>query len=176
MSSRDYLQKFMAQQTGLSPTPLLEEGLIAAIGPGNTWALTELGLDMLNGEYAKVLHSDHYCEKDRNGPRVPPDDYAAQQESLNAQARLALEADWTSDFLTKFKASNPASSQQVGGDHYRKLAIQPAEFIEKNHIPFLDGCVIKRMCRHEAKAGVEDLRKAIHEIRLIMQLRYGVSE
>ena len=69
-----------------------------------------------------------------------------------------------------------ALDTQVAGDHYRNLAIQPAEFIEKNHIPFLDGCVIKRMCRHEAKAGVEDLRKAIHEIRLIMELRYGVSE
>jgi hypothetical protein len=41
----------MAQQAGLSPTPLLEEGLIAATGPNNTWALTELGLDVLNGEY-----------------------------------------------------------------------------------------------------------------------------
>ena len=62
---------------------------------------------------------------------------------------------------------------QVGGDHYKNFAIQPAEFIERNKIPFLDGCVIKRMCRHEAKNGVEDLRKAIHEIELIIELRYG---
>jgi hypothetical protein len=182
MSIKEHLQKFMAQQTGLSVTPLLEQGLVAATGPGGLWALTELGLDMLNGEYATTSFAK---------------EQTAQQELVNAQVRAALdlpthnpgdwvkvdgdhtkgaEEDWTADFLTKFKASNPASSQQVGGDHYRKLAIQPAEFIEKNHIPFLDGCVIKRMCRHEAKAGVEDLRKAIHEIRLIMQLRYGVSE
>ena len=62
---------------------------------------------------------------------------------------------------------------QVGGDHYKDLAIQPAVFIERNKIPFLDGCVIKRMCRHESKNGAEDLRKAIHEIELILELRYG---
>ena len=62
---------------------------------------------------------------------------------------------------------------QVGGDHYKNFAIQPAVFIERNNIPFLDGCVIKRMCRHESKNGAEDLRKAIHEIELILELRYG---
>ena len=62
---------------------------------------------------------------------------------------------------------------QVGGDHYKNFAIQPAVFIERNNISFLDGCVIKRMCRHESKNGAEDLRKAIHEIELILELRYG---
>jgi len=69
-----------------------------------------------------------------------------------------------------------ALDEQVGGSHYKDFKIQPAEFIEKNNLPFLDGCVIKRMCRHGNKNGAEDLRKAIHEIRLILQLRYGVSE
>jgi hypothetical protein len=65
---------------------------------------------------------------------------------------------------------------QIGGDHYKDMVIQPAEFIEKNKIPFLEGCVIKRMCRHANKNGIEDLRKAIHEIELIIQLRYGTDE
>lgn len=69
-----------------------------------------------------------------------------------------------------------ALDEQVGGSHYKDFKIQPAEFIEKNNLPFLDGCVIKRMCRHGNKNGAEDLRKAIHEIKLILQLRYGVSE
>jgi hypothetical protein len=69
--------------------------------------------------------------------------------------------------------NSTALSAQIGGDHYKNFAIQPAVFIERNKIPFLDGCVIKRMCRHEAKNGVEDLRKAIHEIELIIELRYG---
>ena len=62
--------------------------------------------------------------------------------------------------------------EQIGGDHYKDLPIQPVEFITKNKIPFLEGCVIKRMCRHGKKNKLEDLKKAVHEIRLIAKLTY----
>jgi len=62
---------------------------------------------------------------------------------------------------------------QVGGDHYKGMAIQPVEFITRNKLTFLEGCVIKRMCRHAAKNGIEDLRKAKHEIDLLIQFYYG---
>jgi hypothetical protein len=62
---------------------------------------------------------------------------------------------------------------QEGGDHYKNMAIQPVEFIAANKIQFLDGCVIKRVCRHRAKNGAEDIRKAIHELNLILELEYG---
>ena len=59
---------------------------------------------------------------------------------------------------------------QVGGDHYKGMAIQPAEFIEKNKLSFLEGCVIKRICRWRRKNGFEDLEKAKHEIDMLIQL------
>ena len=62
---------------------------------------------------------------------------------------------------------------QEGGDHYKDMTIQPVEFILANKIQFLDGCVIKRVCRHRAKNGAEDIRKAIHELNLILELEYG---
>jgi hypothetical protein len=62
---------------------------------------------------------------------------------------------------------------QEGGDHYKNMAIQPVEFIAANKIQFLDGCVIKRVCRHRAKNGAEDIKKAIHELNLILELEYG---
>ena len=68
-----------------------------------------------------------------------------------------------------------ATDVQVGGAHYADMEIQPAEFISANSIPFLEGCVIKRMCRHLKKGKVEDLRKAKHEIDLILQFTYGVK-
>lgn len=57
----------MAQPPGLSVTPLLEAGLIYAGGPNNAWALTELGVEMLNGEGAEsvedvVNHPAHYTK------------------------------------------------------------------------------------------------------------------
>lgn len=64
---------------------------------------------------------------------------------------------------------------QAGGSHYKNFKIQPVEFIEANNLPFLEACVIKRMCRHEAKNGMQDLEKAIHEIKLLAHLRYGVT-
>jgi hypothetical protein len=62
---------------------------------------------------------------------------------------------------------------QVGGNHYKGMAIQPAEFCQTNKLRFLESCVIKRMCRHRSKNGLEDLRKAIHEINLIIELEYS---
>tara|TARA_R110000850_G_scaffold258068_1_gene384523 strand:+ start:215 stop:598 length:384 start_codon:yes stop_codon:yes gene_type:complete len=70
------------------------------------------------------------------------------------------------------KADSPLKNQE-GGDHYKQMKIQPVEFIYANHIQFLEGCVIKRVCRHRAKNGAEDIRKAIHELNLILELEYG---
>lgn len=64
-------------------------------------------------------------------------------------------------------------ASQVGGSHYKDYTIQPVEFIHANKLPFLEGCVIKRVCRHRAKNGAEDIRKAIHELQLILKLEYG---
>ena len=66
-----------------------------------------------------------------------------------------------------------ALDRQVGGDHYKKFIIQPIEFSGKNHLPFLEGCIIKRMCRHKDKGGIEDLRKAKHELELLAEFDYG---
>lgn len=71
--------------------------------------------------------------------------------------------------------SNPLTDQ-VGGNHYKSLKIQPVEFIEANNLPFLEGCIIKRVCRHASKNGAEDIRKVIHEARLLLKLRYGLDE
>ena len=66
-----------------------------------------------------------------------------------------------------------ALDTQIGGEHYKKHAIQPVEFITKNALGFLEGCVIKRICRYEDKNGLEDLKKAKHEIDLLIELKYG---
>ncbi len=59
---------------------------------------------------------------------------------------------------------------QVGGTHYKDMAIQPVEFIHRNGIPYMEACAIKYLCRWRRKGGVEDLRKAIHYIELLIQL------
>jgi hypothetical protein len=62
---------------------------------------------------------------------------------------------------------------QVGGNHYKNFKIQPVEFIILNGIGFGEGNVIKYVCRHKHKNGIEDLKKARHYIDLLIQLEYG---
>lgn len=64
---------------------------------------------------------------------------------------------------------NPLSIQKAGS-HYKDMAIQPVEFIHKNQLGFLEGCVIKRVCRWRKKDGIQDLEKAIHELQLLIEL------
>lgn len=63
-----------------------------------------------------------------------------------------------------------ALETQVGGAHYKDMAIQPAEFLHANKIPYLEGCAIKYLCRWRNKNGLEDLKKAKHYIELLIEL------
>ena len=64
---------------------------------------------------------------------------------------------------------------QVGGSHYKECSIQPVQYIEANQLAFLEGCVIKRVTRHDKPTGKgrQDIEKAIHELRLLLELRYA---
>jgi len=60
------------------------------------------------------------------------------------------------------------NKDQVGGDHYKKMEIEPVEYIVKNGIGFLEGNVIKYVSRYQSKGGLEDLKKAKHYINLLI--------
>lgn len=61
-------------------------------------------------------------------------------------------------------------SKQIGGDHYRSLAIQPVAYIHANKILFIEGSIIKYVTRWRNKGGLKDLEKAKHFIDLLIQL------
>lgn len=63
-----------------------------------------------------------------------------------------------------------ALQDQIGGGHYKDMAIQPAEYIYKNDIGFLEGGAIKYLSRWRKKNGIQDLKKAIHMIELLIEL------
>ena len=62
-----------------------------------------------------------------------------------------------------------ASKTQIGGNHYSDMAIQPTEFIHKNNLSFIQGNIIKYVCRYKSKGGIEDLNKAKHYIDLLIE-------
>ena len=61
---------------------------------------------------------------------------------------------------------------QVGGDHYREMKIQPTEFIHSNGIGFIEGNIIKYLCRHRMKNGKQDLEKAAHYLQMLIAMEY----
>lgn len=68
-----------------------------------------------------------------------------------------------------------AWDKQTGGDHYKKLAIQPMEYALKNKLDYAQANVVKYVTRHADKNGKEDLLKAIHNIELMIEHYYGNS-
>ena len=66
---------------------------------------------------------------------------------------------------------------QIGGGHYRQGGIQPVQYIEANKLAFLEGCVVKRVTRHDKTTGKgrQDIEKAIHELQLLLELRYPLE-
>ena len=65
-----------------------------------------------------------------------------------------------------------AYKKQVGGSHYKDMAIQPADFINKNKLLFAEGNAIKYICRHKAKGELKDIEKAIHYLEMIIERDY----
>tara|TARA_R100001594_G_scaffold147849_1_gene201656 strand:+ start:772 stop:978 length:207 start_codon:yes stop_codon:yes gene_type:complete len=63
-------------------------------------------------------------------------------------------------------------NKQVCGDHYKRFRIQPAEFINKNKLPYAEGNVVKYVCRHQTKGKKEDIQKAIHYLEMIIERDY----
>ena len=70
------------------------------------------------------------------------------------------------------KSENPQNplAVQVDGNHYKKLVIQPIEYIHANNIPFAEGSVIKYVSRWRDKGGIKDLEKAKHFLDLLIAL------
>lgn len=60
-------------------------------------------------------------------------------------------------------------AHQVGGDHYRKMAIQPIEYILANDLGFVEGSVVKYVSRWKSKGGLEDLEKARHLLAILIE-------
>lgn len=62
--------------------------------------------------------------------------------------------------------------RQVGGDHYKKLKIQPMEYSMANKLDACQHTVVKYVTRFRDKGGLQDLEKAKHAIDLLIQHEY----
>ncbi len=65
-----------------------------------------------------------------------------------------------------------ASEAQVGGKHYKQLAIQPMQYSMANNLDACQHTAIKYVTRHREGAGKKDLYKALHCIMLLIEDSY----
>lgn len=64
----------------------------------------------------------------------------------------------------------PANTVQVGGEHYKKNAIQPWDYIVSNQLGYLEGNVVKYVSRWKDKGGRQDLEKAKHYLDKLLEV------
>ena len=70
-----------------------------------------------------------------------------------------------------------ALDTQIGGDHYKHLAIQPMEYSMKNGLDACQHTAIKYITRFREKGGISDLEKAKHCIDMLIEFeRQRVGE
>lgn len=68
-----------------------------------------------------------------------------------------------------------ALKDQVGGNHYKDLKIQPIEYCFVNKLNNIQSAIIKYATRYPNKNKAEDLKKIIHCAQIALELEYGVT-
>jgi hypothetical protein len=105
--------------------------------------------------------------------------YETWEEAMEASiVKLGTETGGRKDDSDKTPGlpnKNP-EDRQVGGSHYKTMAIQPSEFIVRNELNWYEGNAVKYICRHHMKNGKQDLEKAIHYLQLAMDYYYPEKE
>lgn len=69
---------------------------------------------------------------------------------------------------TKQQESKASTDKQVGGSHYQ-LPIQPIEYILANGLGYCEANVVKYVSRWRNKGGIQDLKKAIHYLEMLIE-------
>lgn len=125
-------------------------------------------------EFDYAIPYGHDCSektKDEQGLWVEENDILCKVETTRPTPM---------DIVNEFKATTTLTGddpfkQQVGGGHYKSMAIQPVEFILANQLGFCEGNAIKYLCRYKQKNGVQDLKKAKHYVEMLIS-KYDTPE
>lgn len=74
-----------------------------------------------------------------------------------------------SEEAAKTDGSKSALDYQVGGNHYQQMAYQPLSFIMELGLNFCEGNIVKYITRYKFKNGLQDLKKAQHYMKYLIE-------
>lgn len=63
-----------------------------------------------------------------------------------------------------------ALDEQIGGEHYKNLPMQPIELITLLGMSFIQGNIVKYITRYKSKNKAQDIKKCIHYAKLAIEL------
>ena len=69
-----------------------------------------------------------------------------------------------------------ALDTQIGGGHYKGMAIQPMEYSMKNGLDACQHTAIKYISRFRNKGGIQDLEKAKHCIDMLIEFEKKATQ
>ena len=58
--------------------------------------------------------------------------------------------------------------------HYSRFNIEPIRFCMENNLDALQKDVVKYICRHDMKGGLDDVKKALRYAQMVAEHHYGV--
>lgn len=90
--------------------------------------------------------------------------------------RVTIDSEDIQQYCSKAENNqNAAFGKQVGGSHYSKLKIQPMQYSLANDLNYAQANAIKYITRYKDKNGIEDLKKAIHCLELLIEFEQSGS-
>lgn len=74
-----------------------------------------------------------------------------------------------SEEVVKSDGYKSALDYQIGGNHYQQMTYQPLTFIMEQKLNFCEGNIVKYVARYKFKNGLQDLKKAQHYLKFLLE-------
>ena len=83
---------------------------------------------------------------------------------------------WRQEVSVVTNKSSSALDNQVGGAHYKDMAVQPWQALEAWLTPeeyrgYHKGVAISYLARERSKGGMQDIQKAIHHLQRLVEMQ-----
>jgi hypothetical protein len=97
------------------------------------------------------------------------------EDAENYLSRISS-PNWREEVSVHTNKTPSALDNQVGGAHYKEMAVQPWEALEAWLTPaeyrgYHKGVAISYLAREQSKGGMQDIQKAVHHLQRLIEMQ-----
>jgi len=132
--------------------------------------------DALHQVAPKPREGELYAVPDRSGPMPAMVDMELPLSSTQLPKRPPTLEEAKTVLLNVMSSADEAKKSGdavVLPHHYNRFKLEPIRFICENNLNFFQGNIIKYVLRHDAKNGLEDLKKARRYLDMFIRFVEG---